>query len=304
MNNMIITLAKGIVGESNVKTDEPMSSHTTFRVGGAADLYITPQNESQLASLIKLFRQFKVEFHVIGNGSNLLVGDRGVRGAVIEIGRNLSSIEVSKNMVTAQSGVLLSRLANSAAGNGLAGLEFASGIPGSFGGAIYMNAGAYGGEMKDIITEVVYLDANCKICTVKPAKTAVLATERVCLQTVITIILRGTLRLQTDEIDEIKARMQELTRRRVEKQPVDKASAGSTFKRPEGYYAAALIEESGLKGYSHGGASVSEKHAGFVVNNGNATAEDVRNVIKHVQKTVKEKFGVDLNTEVKFLGEF
>ena len=303
MNNMIITLAKGIVGESNVKTDEPMSSHTTFRVGGAADLYITPQNESQLASLIKLFRQFKVEFHVIGNGSNLLVGDRGVRGAVIEIGRNLSSIEVSKNMVTAQSGVLLSRLANSAAGNGLAGLEFASGIPGSFGGAIYMNAGAYGGEMKDIITEVVYLDENCKICTVS-GEDCGFGYRKSMFTDSDKIILRGTLRLQTDEIDEIKARMQELTRRRVEKQPVDKASAGSTFKRPEGYYAAALIEESGLKGYSHGGASVSEKHAGFVVNNGNATAEDVRNVIKNVQKTVKEKFGVDLNTEVKFLGEF
>ena len=206
MNNMIITLAKGIVGESNVKTDEPMSSHTTFRVGGAADLYITPQNESQLASLIKLFRQFKVEFHVIGNGSNLLVGDRGVRGAVIEIGRNLSSIEVSKNMVTAQSGVLLSRLANSAAGNGLAGLEFASGIPGSFGGAIYMNAGAYGGEMKDIITEVVYLDENCKICTVS-GEDCGFGYRKSMFTDSDKIILRGTLRLQTDEIDEIKARM-------------------------------------------------------------------------------------------------
>lgn len=191
-----------------------MSSHTDFRVGGAADLYITPQNESQLASLIKLFRQFKVEFHVIGNGSNLLVGDRGVRGAVIEIGRNLSSIEVSKNMVTAQSGVLLSRLANSAAGNGLAGLEFASGIPGSFGGAIYMNAGAYGGEMKDIITEVVYLDENCKICTVS-GEDCGFGYRKSMFTDSGKIILRGTLRLEPDEIDEIKARMQELTRRRV-----------------------------------------------------------------------------------------
>ena len=166
-----------------------------------------------------------------------------------------------------------------------------------------MNAGAYGGEMKDIITEVVYLDENCKICTVS-GEDCGFGYRKSMFTDSDKIILRGTLRLQTDEIDEIKARMQELTRRRVEKQPVDKASAGSTFKRPEGYYAAALIEESGLKGYSHGGASVSEKHAGFVVNNGNATAEDVRNVIKNVQKTVKEKFGVDLNTEVKFLGEF
>ena len=303
MNNMIITLAKGIVGESNVKTDEPMSSHTTFRVGGAADLYITPQNESQLASLIKLFRQFKVEFHVIGNGSNLLVGDRGVRGAVIEIGRNLSSIEVSKNMVTAQSGVLLSRLANSAAGNGLAGLEFASGIPGSFGGAIYMNAGAYGGEMKDVVTQVTAMDAEGEIYTFGTDELEFSYRHSVIQQRDL-IVLDVTMKLAAGDQKIIDDRMSELAVARRTKQPLEYPSAGSTFKRPEGYFAGKLIMDAGLRGYRVGDAQVSEKHCGFVVNRGNATADDVIKLIDDVKAKVSEEYDVVLEPEVRMIGEF
>lgn len=304
MNSTIITLAQGIVGESNVRLNEPMSLHTTFKIGGPAELYLTPSNRSQLVALIRLFKQIgSVPYCVIGNGSNILVGDMGVKGVVIEIGKAIGEIDVSGSTITADAGVLLSKLAASAARNGLSGLEFASGIPGSLGGAIYMNAGAYGGEMKDVVTEVKYIDNSGNICT---------AAGDMCdfgyRHSIFTnsnmIILSATLMLKPDNAEAIKERIAELTQKRVSKQPVDKASAGSTFKRPEGYFAAALIEECGLKGYTVGGASVSEKHSGFVVNNGGATAKDVCSVIKHVKKVVKQEKGVDLETEIKIIGEF
>lgn len=303
MNSTTITLARGVVGDNNAKINEPMSLHTTFRVGGPAELYLTPESVSQLAALIKLFRQLGVPYMIIGNGSNILVGDNGIDGAVIEIGKAIGEIVIDGNTVTAEAGVLLSKLAASAARNGLAGLEFASGIPGSLGGAVYMNAGAYGGEMKDVVTEVKYIDENGEVKTISGdmcgfgyRKSIFSGSEK--------IILSAALTLTPDNPDDIRARISELTEKRVTKQPVDKASAGSTFKRPEGYFAAALIEECGLKGFSVGGASVSEKHSGFVVNNGGATAEDVLNVIRQVQKVVKEKKGVDLETEVKLIGKF
>lgn len=303
MNNTIITLAADIVGHSNYRIDEPMSHHTTFRVGGAADLYLTPGSIGQLTSLIKLFKQMQIKYYIIGNGSNLLVGDKGIRGAVIEIGKDIGGISVDGDTLTAESGVLLSKLSSVAARNGLSGLEFASGIPGSLGGAVYMNAGAYGGEMKDVIIEVKYLDESGEVCTVS-GENCDFGYRHSCFTDTQKIILSAKMKLSHDDPDEIRTRINELSAKRVAKQPVDKASAGSTFKRPEGYFAAALIEECGLKGYTAGGACVSEKHSGFVVNNGGATAKDVCDVIKHVQKTVKEKKNVALETEVKFLGEF
>ena len=303
MNKTIITLAADIVGNENCRTDEPMSRHTTFRVGGTADLYLTPDSIEQLISLIELFKQHKTEYYIIGNGSNILVGDRGIRGAVIEIGKEIGEISIDGDIITAEAGVLLSKLAAAAAKNGLSGLEFASGIPGSLGGAVYMNAGAYGGEMKDIVREVRYLDESGRVCTVSGAECD-FAYRRSCFTDTDKIILSAKLKLTHDNPDEIRTRINELTAKRVAKQPVDKASAGSTFKRPEGYFAAALIEECGLKGYTAGGASVSEKHSGFVVNNGGATAKDVCDVISHVKETVKAMKNVNLETEVKFLGEF
>ncbi len=303
MNNITATMAEGIVGEHNLRINEPMSAHTTFKVGGAAEMYLMPQNTNQLIALVKLFKQLDEKFYIIGNGSNLLVGDKGIKGAVIEIGKGLSDIQVSDDSITAQAGVLLSRLSNSAAGNGLSGLEFASGIPGSLGGAVYMNAGAYGGEMKDVVESVTYLDDDCQICEL-PAEKCEFGYRKSFFTDKDYVILSAKLRLVPGDTEAIKAEIKELTAKRVSKQPVDKASAGSTFKRPEGHFAAALIEQAGLKGYSVGAASVSEKHAGFVVNNGGATAEDVLGVIRHTQKTVLEKNGVELKTEVKLIGEF
>ncbi len=303
MINTVVAMAKGVVGDGNVRTSEPMSAHTTFKIGGPADVFVTPRSRSALIAAIKLFKQLGYKYQIIGNGSNLLVGDKGIRGAVIEIGKALGEINISGNTITAQSGVLLSKLANSAARNGLSGLEFASGIPGSLGGAVYMNAGAYGGEMKDVITKVTYLDDNCDVREL-PADKCDFGYRHSFFSDKDYVILEAEMRLVHKNVRVILDDIKELTERRVSKQPIDKPSAGSTFKRPEGYYAAALIEQARLKGYSCGGAAVSEKHSGFVVNNGGATAEDVMSVIRHVQKTVLEKNGVNLETEVKLIGEF
>ncbi len=303
MINTVVAMAKGVVGDGNVRMNEPMSAHTTFKIGGPADVFVTPRSRSALIAAIKLFKQLGFKYQIIGNGSNLLVGDKGIRGAVIEIGKALGEINISGNTITAQSGVLLSKLANSAARNGLSGLEFASGIPGSLGGAVYMNAGAYGGEMKDVITKVTYLDDNCDVREL-PADKCDFGYRHSFFTDKDYVILEAEMKLVHKNIRVILDDIKELTERRVSKQPIDKPSAGSTFKRPEGYYAAALIEQAGLKGYSCGGAAVSEKHSGFVVNNGGATAENVMSVIRHVQETVLEKNGVNLETEVKLIGEF
>ncbi len=303
MINTAIAMAKGIVGDANARINEPMSAHTTFKIGGPADIFVEPRSVSALESVIKLFKQIGMDYQIIGNGSNLLVGDKGIRGAVIEIGKELGNINFAGDTVTAESGVLLSRLANSAARNGLSGLEFASGIPGSLGGAVYMNAGAYGGEMKDVITKVTYLDDDCEVCEISGGDCG-FGYRRSFFTDKNYVILSAEMKLMYKSMSVIMDDIRQLTEKRVSKQPVDKASAGSTFKRPEGYYAAALIEEAGLKGYTVGGASVSDKHSGFVVNNGGATAADVMAVINHVRETVFEKKGVKLETEIKLIGEF
>lgn len=279
----------------------PMSEYTTFKVGGNADMLVTPKDIQALSALIALCRKEAVPFSVIGAGSNLLVSDRGVDGVIIRLAEGFDTITTDGTVITAGAGVSLAKLAKTAQRASLSGLEFASGIPGTLGGAIYMNAGAYGGEMKDVVTETTFLDDNSNIRTVSGAahdfsyrKSVFGAGGK--------YILSAKLTLTPKNADEIAETMRDLNSRRKEKQPLDKASAGSTFKRPEGFFAAKLIEDAGLKGASVGGASVSKKHAGFIVNDGSATADDILALIRHVQSTVKEQFGVLLETEVKFIG--
>ena len=280
-----------------------MKDYTSFQIGGPADLFIQPETIESLVFCRNLLQQNEIPFHIIGAGSNLLVGDKGIRGAVIRLTKPFSTITQDGNSLTADAGVSLARLAAFALEAGLSGLEFASGIPGTLGGAVYMNAGAYGGEMKDVVTETLYADAAGNLLSLKKDAHE-FGYRKSFFSTQDAVILRSTVVLTPGDPQQIRATMQDLNNRRREKQPLIYPSAGSTFKRPEGHFAGQLIEEAGLKGLSVGGACVSEKHAGFVVNTGGATAEDVRTLMQHVIQAVYEKFGVTLEPEVRFLGEF
>lgn len=304
MLDAIVRLIAETVGMSAVTVNEPMSKHTTFKIGGPADVMVEPGSAQQLLAVLKLIKKFEIPYFVMGNGSNLLVGDKGIRGAVIKISGAMSDCDVDGNYVRAQSGIKLSRLAHTALNNGLKGLEFASGIPGTLGGAVFMNAGAYGEEMKDVISEVTYIDTEkCELITI-PGDECEFGYRKSIFTEKSAIVTEAVMKLENGNVEEIKEKMNDLAGRRCDKQPLDKPSAGSTFKRPEGYFAGALIQDCGLKGCSVGGAQVSEKHSGFVINTGNATAEDVAGLIKKVQADVRDKFGVDLETEVRFVGEF
>lgn len=291
------------LGEDAVALAEPMSGHTTFRTGGPADIFIMPESLEEVKASIEILQKHQVPILVIGNGSNLLVSDKGIRGAVVHIGSRMSEITIDGEIINAQGGVLLSTLSAKAAENSLTGLEFASGIPGSLGGAITMNAGAYGGEMKDVLVSADVLTKELEVKTVT-AGDLHLSYRHSILPEEEYILLNATLRLKKGNLNEIKNKMKELGEQRREKQPLQFPSAGSTFKRPEGYFAGKLIQDADLKGKSIGGAQVSEKHAGFVVNKGNATTQDILDLISFCQQTVFEKFGVSLETEVKIVGEF
>ncbi len=292
-----------ILGEENIKANEPMKNHTTFKIGGNADFAVFPESEEQIFALLSLAKSENIPVTVLGNGSNVLIGDKGIRGIVIIIGKNMSNATVNGETVTAQGGILLSRLANIIYENSLTGFEFASGIPGSLGGAIYMNAGAYGEEIAPLIESVTYVDPALGVKTVKGADCD-FAYRHTFFTDKDYIITCCTLKLKKGDRAEIKAKTDDLKERRISKQPLDKPSAGSTFKRPDGYFAGALIENAELKGAKIGGAEISKKHAGFVINNGNATAKDVLDLIGHAQKTVKDRFGVTLEPEIKIIGEF
>ena len=291
------------LGSDNVKLQEPMSKHTTFRIGGPADFYLCPHSTKEVQQTVQICKEENLPYFILGNGSNLLVSDKGYRGAIIQLWKNFSDISVKDCCITAKAGALLSKVAAEALEEGLTGMEFASGIPGTIGGAVFMNAGAYGGEMKDIIKEVKVLDDQGEV--------RVLSNEEMKLGYRTSIVkekgytvLSAVLQLKKGDVSVIRETMEDLKNRRTSKQPLDMPSAGSTFKRPEGYFAGKLIMDSGLRGFSVGGAQVSEKHCGFVVNKGGATAEDVTALIREVQRRVKEKFGVELETEVRFLGEY
>lgn len=282
---------------------EPMARHTTLRVGGPADILFSPAGESQLLFAVRAARETGVPMRIIGNGSNLLVLDGGLRGLTIRLGEAFSQVSVRENQIIAQAGALLSRVAAAARDASLTGLEFAAGIPGSVGGGMAMNAGAYGGQLSDVFEHCRALDPETGIVsTFTPAGMALGYRESAALSRGL-IVTEAAFRLNVGDKAAIQAKMDELNARRREKQPLNLPSAGSTFKRPEGYFAGALIEQAGLKGLRVGGACVSEKHAGFVVNDANATAGDVLALIRLVQARVFEHSGVHLETEVRILGE-
>ena len=302
MNDQFLTELENIMAGSGIFMEEPMKKHTTFRVGGPADVLVQP-DETALAAILALCRQYHVPYSFIGNGSNLLVGDKGIRGVVIEMTDPMGNIEVDGTKITAQAGAMLSKIANTAASNGLGGMEFAAGIPGSVGGAVVMNAGAYGGEMKDIIERVYVLDENG--AQLELDRDALdLGYRHSCIPEKKYIVTKVVLELVPRDEAEIRSEMKELNEKRAEKQPLQYPSAGSTFKRPEGYFAGKLIMDAGLRGYQVGGAQVSEKHCGFVINKGDATAADICQLMRDVSDKVQAQFGVVLEPEVKMIGEF
>lgn len=288
--------------ELQVLKDEPMSRHTTFRIGGPADYFVCPDRE-QIAEVLAVAKKCGMAITVIGNGSNLLVGDKGIRGLVVEIGSAMNQITVDKEHITAGAGALLSQVAAKAAAAELGGMEFAAGIPGSLGGAVTMNAGAYGGEMKDILRTVTVLTPEGELKTLDVSEMD-LSYRHSCVPEQQYIVLEAEIELGYKPEEEIRAQMEELRNKRIEKQPLEYPSAGSTFKRPEGYFAGKLIMDAGLRGYRVGDAQVSEKHCGFVINRKNASAQEVRQLMQDVQDKVKAQFGVMLEPEVKMLGEF
>ncbi len=282
----------------NAIFDEEMKKHTSFRIGGKADCFISVNNVDELKNTISFCKENNIPFMVMGNGSNLLVSDDGIRGVVIQLSKSFGECTIDGNTVVATAGILLSKLASKLLNASLTGFEALSGIPGTLGGAIFMNAGAYGTEIKDVVTSIDYIDKDGEIKTMS-VEDAQLGYRHSIFQQNGAIIIGATLVLQKGEYNEIKQKMSEYTKKRNEKQPIEMPSAGSTFKRPQGYFAGKLIQDCDLMGFSIGGAQVSEKHAGFVVNTGGATAEDVVALIEHIQKTVFEKFGVMLEPEVK-----
>ena len=296
----VIEALREIVPADRILLQEPMKLHTTFRIGGPADCLIYLENEEQLCRIQKYLRLVDAPYTVIGNGSNLLVSDNGYRGIVLVIGDHMNKIEVKDNYLEAEAGALMSQVAKAAKEHGLSGLEFAAGIPGTIGGGAVMNAGAYGGEMSQVVTMVTVVNRNGEIMELDNS-TMEFGYRTSVIQNQPFVVTKVTFRLQPGDPEQIAVKMAELAQKRREKQPLEYPSAGSTFKRPEGYFAGQLIMEAGLRGYSVGGAKVSEKHCGFIVNTGNATAEDVKDVIWEVQRRVKERFHVDLEPEIKFL---
>ena len=306
VNNLreeIIKRLEQTVESDQFLREEPMKKHITFRVGGPAACFLTPSTKEQIREILHICQEEKTPYFILGNGSNLLVSDQGFDGVVLQVYKNMNQVTVEGEHLRVQAGALLSATARKALEAGLTGMEFAAGIPGTMGGAAVMNAGAYGGEMKDILESVTVLTPEGEQKELNNEelqlgyRTSVVKEKGY-------IVLEAVLGLKKGDPEAIKSRMDELKEQRVTKQPLEYPSAGSTFKRPEGYFAGKLIQDAGLRGYQVGGAQVSEKHCGFVINKENATAKDVVDLIHDVQRIVYEKFQVQLETEVKFLGEF
>lgn len=291
----------GTAGKERVIQDEPMKKHTTFRAGGPACYFVSPSGSKALKDTICLCRERRIPYYILGNGSNLLVSDEGYDGVMISMGEGFSDVRVEGDILTAGAGVLLSKIAREAMEHSLTGFEFAAGIPGTLGGATVMNAGAYGGEMKDVLRSVRVMTEENTVREMSVEELE-LGYRHSCIPERDYIVLSAVLRLRHGDKDSIHGRMEELAAKRKEKQPLEFPSAGSTFKRPEGYFAGKLIQDAGLRGYRVGGAQVSEKHCGFVINREQAAAEDIRTLIFDVQEKVKETSGVWLETEVKMIG--
>lgn len=303
MKQEIIQKFCGILGEEKVLLQEPMSCHTTFRIGGPAELFLMPSTVEAVGAVIKVCREENLPYFILGNGSNLLVSDEGYRGVVIQMYKNLGAVQVEETFIRAQAGALLSGIAAAAREASLTGFEFAAGIPGTLGGAVVMNAGAYGGEMRDVLKEATILTKDGTIKRLL-SEDLEMGYRTSVVKRLEYIVLEAVISLEKGDQTAISERMRELARQRISKQPLEYPSAGSTFKRPEGYFAGKLIMDAGLRGYQVGGAQVSEKHCGFVINAGNATAQDVYRLMQDVQERVMDKFGVQLEPEVKFLGNF
>ncbi len=298
----ILEVLMQTVDKNRILIDEPMKNHTSFKIGGPADFLVLPEKMEEITETVKMLKRKSIPYMIIGNASNLLVRDKGIRGVVIKLGESYNHVTIEGTRVTAESGVLLSRLAKQIAKASLKGFEFASGIPGSLGGAVFMNAGAYGGEMKDVVTSVKALNDQGEVITLNNQELQMGYRSSI-LQEKHYAVLEVVMKLEVGESEEIYEKIRELDQQRTTKQPIHLPSAGSVFKRPEGYFAGKLIQDSGMKGFCIGGAEISTLHCGFIVNQGGATAQDVIDLVEEVQKNVKEKFGVDLERELRIIGE-
>jgi UDP-N-acetylmuramate dehydrogenase len=290
-----------ILTAENILIDEPMKNHTSFKVGGPADALVTPESYEEVVNVIKLCNGNKVPYYILGKGSNLIVRDGGFRGIIIKLTK-LDEITVEAERITVQSGVDLCKVSKIALENNLTGFEFACGIPGTVGGAVTMNAGAYNGEISQVIDSALVVDMNGNLIKLNKEQLE-LGYRMSAIQKYNYTVMEVSFKLSYGEFEKIKARIDDLTKKREDKQPLEYPSAGSTFKRPEGYFTGQLIEESALKGFSIGGAQVSEKHAGFIINKENATAMDILNLIAHVQQVIKSRYDVELHPEVRIIGE-
>jgi len=302
ISSAVVQGLQKFVPQENILLQEPMAGHTTFRIGGPADCFVQLENEEQLRGIQRYLSMVEVPFFLLGNGSNLLVSDEGYRGVILQVGPKMNKVIVAGDRIIAQAGATMAQVARAAWENGLTGLEFASGIPGTIGGGVVMNAGAYGGELCQVVTAVKVVSREGEILELDN-ETMEFGYRTSTIRNSGFTVIEVTFRLEQGDKDAIKAKMDDLASRRREKQPLEYPSAGSTFKRPEGHFAGQLIMEAGLRGFQIGGAKVSDKHCGFVINAGGATAKDVRAVITEVQNRVKSKFNVDLETEVIYLGE-
>ncbi len=301
-SKVVYDILKERFPEEILKFSEPMNKHTTFKTGGPCDVMVVPNSVDDIRHLVMLCRLEEIPLTILGNGSNVLVRDGGVKGVVLKIFDNFCYTTIDDNTVTAQAGALLSSIAYKAMNKSLTGLEFASGIPGTVGGGVAMNAGAYGGELKDVLSYSVYIDTDGEIIRLGNSDHE-FGYRKSIFSGSDYILIESAFLLERGERAAIKARMADLNRRRREKQPLTIPNAGSIFKRPEGYYAGALIQECGLKGARFGGVCVSQKHAGFIVNDKNGTSEDIEQLMEYVKKTVYNKIGVELTPEIKIIGE-
>lgn len=300
ISNAVLETLESYVPRENIRLGEPMSRHTTFRIGGEADCFVEIENVEQLIQVKRYLQMIDLPCLVLGNGSNLLVSDRGYGGVVLHVGSRMQQIQVQGDRMVVQAGASMAQVAKTACEHGLTGMEFASGIPGTMGGGVIMNAGAYGGEISQVVTQVKVVDRDGNMLELDNA-TMEFGYRTSAIKHQPFTVVEVTLQLTPGDREAIQGRMEELAVRRREKQPLEYPSAGSTFKRPEGCYAGELIMKSGLRGYQIGGARVSDKHCGFIINTGKATCEDVRDLIAHVQERVKACFGVDLETEVIYI---
>lgn len=299
--NNYVDLFTSFYSDEDVKINEKLSQYVNFKVGGPADILVTPRNKEQIIRTVNICKENNIPFYVIGNGSNLLVKDGGFRGVVMSLTK-VNTITVDGERIEAECGAMLKQVSDKAVENSLTGFEFACGIPGTVGGAVFMNAGAYNGEMSQVIESADVINENGEIITLNNEELDLGYRSSIVMKKGY-VVLSAVFKLEKGTVKSIKDLVADLTNKRESKQPLEYPSAGSTFKRPEGYFAGKLIQDAGLKGYSIGGAAISEKHSGFVINKGGATAKDILDLIHHIQDEVKKQFGVELHTEVRIIGE-